>query len=107
MIKKILLAIILTCAATAAANAWKLETQRTLGNGEGKNQNVLVRCTTATGQASHQTCSLRRYAKCTRTQSGGQNCTGWQPWTDVRNPGRTFGTWQEAANACCRAHGLR
>ncbi|MDR0449248.1 MAG: hypothetical protein LBG89_02180 [Rickettsiales bacterium] len=107
MMKKILMFSVFVCSVSGGAYAWQLETQRTLGSGEGKNQNVLVKCTTASGQVSSQTCSVRRYAKCQKTSGGGKNCNGWQPWSDVRNPGRGFTTWQDAAKTCCAAKGLK
>lgn len=73
------------------------------GIGDARNQNVVVKCTTPTGQISNETCSLRRYAKC--GQNG--NCSGWDRWRDLRNTTDTYTDWQSAANACCRAKGLR
>ena len=57
-------------------------------------------------QVSNQTCSLRRYAKCTGTGAN-KKCNGWQPWKDLRNPGNQYSDWKSAASACCRAKGLR
>ena len=72
--------------------------------GEAKNQNVVVKCTTDTGKLSNQTCSLRRYAKCS---NNGKNCSGWQPWRDLRDTTKQYSDWRGAASACCRAKGLR
>lgn len=106
-LKKILFPAIALGLMTGGANAWQLESQRTLGSGQGANQNVSVKCTTAAGKVASQSCNLRRYAKCNKTASGAQSCNGWQPWTDIRNPGRGFSTWQSAADSCCRAKGLK
>jgi hypothetical protein len=90
-----------------AASAYQMDTQRTLGSGAGANQNVLVKCTTAAGKVSGQTCTLRRYAKCTTNSKGRSACSGWQPWNDIRNPGRGYSTWQDAARSCCSSKGLK
>jgi hypothetical protein len=84
------------------ANAFQMQSQRELGTGEAKNQNVVVKCTTASGGVSNQTCQLRRYAKC-----GEKNCGGWNAWKDLRNPGKSYGDWRSAAADCCAAKGLR
>ncbi|MDR2685284.1 MAG: hypothetical protein LBB23_00740 [Rickettsiales bacterium] len=107
LIKKILFPAILVVAMTTAADAWQMETQRTLGSGEGANQNVLVKCTTSAGKTSGQTCALRRYAKCAKNASGKQVCNGWNQWSDIRNPGKGYSTWQSAATECCSAKGLK
>ncbi|MCL2369301.1 MAG: hypothetical protein FWC83_01340 [Alphaproteobacteria bacterium] len=85
------------------AHAHQLVSHRELGTGPALNQNVVVRCTTITGQASNEQCQLRRHVRC----DDRGNCGGWQPWRDIRNPSREFPTWQAAADACCRAKGLR
>ncbi|MDR2770171.1 MAG: hypothetical protein LBB08_01845 [Rickettsiales bacterium] len=85
-----------------AANAFKLQSQRDLGSGEAKNQNVVVKCTTADGKVSNQTCSFRRLAKCV-----GGKCVGWQKWSELRSPGKSFDEWRDAAVDCCAAKGLR
>jgi hypothetical protein len=86
----------------APASAFQLQSQRELGKNEAKNQNVIVKCTTANGKVSSQTCALRRYAKC-----AGSKCGGWQEWKDLRNPGKSWGDWRGAAADCCAAKGLR
>ena len=89
-------------AVTFDASAFQLKSQRELGTGEGRNQNVVVRCTTAAGQVSNQTCALRRFARCV-----GDRCDGWHPWTSLRDPNTTFNDWRAAASACCQSLGLR
>ena len=84
------------------AAAFQLQSQRELGKGEAKNQNVVVKCTTANGKVSSQACALRRFAKC----SGGK-CSGWQEWKDLRNPGKSYPDWRAGAADCCAAKGLR
>ena len=84
------------------ANAFVLESEKEFGIGEARNQNVIVKCTTSTGEVSNQTCTARRFANCK-----GNACNDWQPWTNVRNPGRVYGDWRKAATACCHALGLR
>lgn len=83
-------------------NAYQKVSSNEYGTGDARNQNIVVKCTTTTGQVSNETCSLRRYAKCT-----GNNCSGWDRWRDLRNTTDTYGDWQSAATACCRAKGLR
>jgi len=97
----------LTLAAPFAANAYQLVSTKELGTMDAKNQNVVVKCTTDTGKVSTQTCALRRYAKCVPSTSGVKNCSGWQPWQDLRSPGAGFPDWQSAAAACCRDKGLK
>ncbi|MBP5364043.1 MAG: hypothetical protein J6Y49_01690 [Alphaproteobacteria bacterium] len=89
-----------------SANAYQVLSSKELGQMDAKNQNVVVKCTTDTGKVSNQTCSLRRYAKCSG-EGTTKKCPGWQPWTDLRNPGRQYSDWKTAASACCRAMGLR
>ena len=72
------------------------------GVADARNQNIVVKCTTPTGQVSSETCALRRYAKCVNNK-----CSGWNPWRDLRNTRDTYPDWQSAADACCRAKGLR
>ncbi|MDR2268943.1 MAG: hypothetical protein LBD94_02050 [Rickettsiales bacterium] len=84
------------------AFAFQMQSQRELGAGEAKNQNIVVKCTTANGGVSSQVCNLRRYAKCS-----GKSCGGWQEWKDLRNPGKSYGDWRSAAKDCCAAKGLR
>jgi len=88
------------------ARAYQVLSSKELGQNDAKNQNVVVKCTTDTGKVSNQTCSLRRYAKCTGTGAN-KKCNGWQPWKDLRNPGNQYSDWKSAASACCRAKGLR
>ena len=87
---------------TSAFGYQKLSSNE-LGSGDAKNQNIVVKCTTPTGQVSNQTCSLRRYVKCTPDGK----CNGWENWRDLRNTTDTYTTWQSAADACCRKMGLR
>lgn len=104
--KKILSIFIASFVFVCSANAYQLLSSKELGKNDAKNQNVVVKCTTDTGKLSNQTCSLRRYAKCSGTGNN-KNCSGWQPWKDLRNPSKQYSTWQSAASACCRAKGLR
>jgi len=89
------------------AQAYQLQSSRELGRDEARNQNIVVRCTTPTGGLSNQTCQLRRFARCKAAANGTRNCNGWLPWHDIRNPGPEFSDWRSAADACCRAKGLR
>jgi hypothetical protein len=100
--RKTLASCLLLLVSLSAASAFKVDSQRELGKGEAKNQNVVVKCTTATGAVSAQTCHMRRYAKCS-----GKNCNGWQEWKDLRNPGKSYGDWRAAAAECCAAQGMR
>ena len=65
--KKILTAILICGATLTTASAYQVMSSKELGKNDAKNQNVVVKCTTDTGKVSNQTCSLRRYAKCTGT----------------------------------------
>ncbi|MBQ0013501.1 MAG: hypothetical protein KBS86_02970 [Proteobacteria bacterium] len=85
-----------------AASGYQVLSSKEFGAGEAKNQNVVVKCTTDTGKLSSQTCSLRRYVKCS-----GRTCGGWQPWRDLRDTTSQYSDWRAAAAACCRAKGLR
>jgi hypothetical protein len=105
--KKLLSIVLLSVGVSGAASAYQLQSNKELGTGDAKNQNVVVACTTTTGKVSTQTCALRRYAKCADTESGGRNCAGWGPWKDVRDPDSEHGDWRGAATACCQAKGLR
>ena len=87
---------------TSFAPAYQILSSNELGTGDARNQNIVVKCTTTTGQISNQTCSLRRYIKCTNNK-----CSGWDKWRDLRNTRENYSDWQSAANACCRAKGLR
>lgn len=87
---------------TADAMAFQMQSQRELGTLEAKNQNIVVACTTVTGKLSSETCSLRRFAKCNKDK-----CDGWEPWKDLRNPGKSYTDWRAGASECCKAKGLR
>lgn len=104
--KKILLALIMITGTFCTANAYQVLSSKELGKNDAKNQNVVVKCTTDTGKISNQTCSLRRYAKCSGVGND-KRCSGWQPWRDLRNPGKEYSDWRSAASGCCRAKGLR
>ena len=104
--KKMFMTLLLLCTTICTANAYTVVSSKELGQNDAKNQNVTVKCTTDTGRTSNQTCSLRRYAKCTGTGSS-KRCSGWQPWRDLRNPSIQYSDWKSAASACCRAKGLR
>ena len=84
------------------ALAYQKISSNEFGIGDARNQNIVVKCTTPTGEISNETCSLRRYAKCINN-----NCASWDVWRDLRNTRATYQTWQDAADACCRAKGLR
>ncbi|MBQ8293884.1 MAG: hypothetical protein IJX89_00670 [Alphaproteobacteria bacterium] len=104
--KKIFLAALMIITTIASANAYQVLSSKELGKNDARNQNVVVKCTTDTGKVSNQTCSLRRYAKCSG-QGTAKKCSGWQGWRDLRNPSREYSDWKSAASACCRAKGLR
>ncbi|MBE6460990.1 MAG: hypothetical protein E7007_03765 [Alphaproteobacteria bacterium] len=104
--KKLMISLIIVLATVCTANAYQVLSSKELGQNDAKNQNVVVKCTTDTGKVSNQTCSLRRYAKCTGIGTN-KRCNGWQPWRDLRNPSKTYSDWKSAASACCRAKGLR
>ncbi len=104
--KKLLLSVIVVLSTVFTANAYQVMSSKQLGKNDAKNQNVVVKCTTDTGRTSNQTCTLRRYAKCTGTGSN-KKCSGWQPWRDLRSPNKEYASWQSAASACCRDKGLR
>lgn len=97
---------ILAVTTIASANAYQVVSSKELGKDDAKNQNVVVKCTTDLGKLSNQTCSLRRYVKCTGTGTK-KTCSGWQGWRDLRNPEKQYSDWKTAASACCRALGLR
>ena len=102
--KKLLLAAIVIGTSVCTANAYQVLSSKELGKNDARNQNVVVKCTTDTGQISNQTCSLRRYVKCTGTATTKQ-CSG--PWRDLRNPSSEYADWRSGASACCREMGLR
>lgn len=104
--KKLLSGLLILVTTVGFASAYQVISSRELGKNDAKNQNVVVKCTTPTGKVSNQTCSLRRYAKCTGTGTN-KKCNGWQPWKDLRNPTRQYSDWKGAASACCREKGLR
>ena len=100
--KKFIIISFFSCLVCSALFAFQLDSQKELGTGEAKNQNVIVKCTTSTGKISKETCTLRRYAKCKNGK-----CNGWQMWKDLRNPGKSYSEWRNAATECCIAKGLR
>ena len=100
--KKLSMILAIVLMATSA-HAYQISSSNEYGTGDARNQNMVVKCTTPTGQISNQTCSLRRYVKCT----DGKNCAGWENWRDLSNTRDTYTDWQSAADACCRAKGLR
>ena len=104
--KKLLYSLFIALAFISTANAYQLLSSKELGKNDAKNQTVVVKCTTDTGKVSNQTCTLRRYAKCSGTGTK-KKCSGWQAWQDLRNPGKKYSDWRSAASACCRAKGLR
>lgn len=104
--KKILSVFMIVFMAAGAANAYQVLSSKELGQNDAKNQNVVVKCTTDTGKLSNQTCSLRRYAKCSGIGAD-KRCGGWQAWKDLRDPSKQYSDWKAAASACCRAKGLR
>lgn len=104
--KKILLSLVIITSTICSANAYQVLSSKELGKNDAKNQNIVVKCTTDSGKISNQTCSLRRYAKCTGTGNK-KRCNGWQPWRDLRSPNTEHSSWQAAASSCCRAKGLR
>ena len=103
--KKILVSIIAVFSLVANASAYQVLTTKEFGKDDAKNQNVIVKCTTDTGKLSDETCSLRRYVKCTGKDK--KNCNSWQPWRDLRDSARTYSDWKSAASACCKKKGLR
>ena len=88
------------------ANAYKLLSSKELGRGDAENQNIVVQCTTDTGNISNKTCKLRRYIKCSGNGNA-KKCDGWQPWTDLQKPGSKYSNWRDGASQCCNAMGLR
>lgn len=104
--KRILSVLLIAITAATSASAYQVLSSKELGQNDAKNQNVVVKCTTDTGQISNQTCSLRRYVKCTGTAKT-KRCNGWQPWRDLRNPSSEYADWRSGASACCREMGLR
>lgn len=104
--KKILFSIIAVISLIANASAYTVLTTKDFGKDDAKNQNVIVKCTTDTGKISEETCSLRRYIKCTGKDAK-TDCNSWYPWRDIRNPSGSYSDWKSAASACCKRKGLR
>ena len=104
--RKFLAILVAAFVCSTSAHAYQVMSSRELGQGDAKNQNVVVKCTTELGKLSNQTCSLRRYVKCTGTGVR-KNCGAWQGWRDLRNPEKQYSDWKTAANECCRTMGLR
>lgn len=104
--KKLFGAFFMVFMIALSADAYQVLSSRELGQRDAKNQNVVVKCTTDTGKISNQTCALRRYAKCTG-EGNAKKCSGWQPWTDLKTPGKQYADWKTAASSCCRMMGLR
>ncbi len=104
--KRLLIAFGIIITTIGGASAYQVLSSKELGKGDARNQNVVVKCTTDTGKISSQTCSLRRYVKCTGTGAN-KKCNGWQAWKDLRDPAKQYSDWRSGASACCRAMGLR
>lgn len=104
--KKILFVLISTFAIVGDAFSYKVITTKEFGKGDAKNQNVIVKCTTDTGKLSDETCSLRRYVKCSGADKK-TKCDSWQPWRDLRDSTGNYSDWKSAASACCKKKGLR
>ena len=104
--KKIILSFVMILSFGANAFAYQILTTKEFGKDDARNQNVIVKCTTDTGKESNETCSLRRYAKCLGNDKKSL-CTSWQPWHDLRDPGKSYYDWKSAASACCKKKGLR
>lgn len=103
--KKILFIIITTISVFGNASAYQVLSTKEFGKDDAKNQNIVVKCTTDTGKLSSETCSLRRYAKCTGKDN--KNCNSWQPWRDLRDTSQSYSDWKAAASGCCKKKGLR
>ena len=104
--KKIFVSMIAVVALVANASAYQVLTTKDFGKDDAKNQNVIVKCTTDTGKMSEETCSLRRYVKCTGKDKK-TLCNSWYPWRDLRDPSASYSDWKSAASACCKKKGLR
>lgn len=100
--KKFLLFTFSIILGVCSANAYQKVSENEYGIGDARNQNIVVKCTTTTGQISNETCTLRRYAKCQNNR-----CSDWNKWRELRNTSDTYSDWQSGATACCRAKGLR
>ena len=103
--KKILFLLITFISICGNAFAYTVLSTKEFGKDDAKNQNVIVKCTTSSGQLSTETCSLRRYAKCVGKNN--KNCNLWQPWRDLHDTSATYSDWKSAASACCKKKGLR
>ena len=103
--KKIFFAVFGIFIIVANASAYQVISTKEFGKDDAKNQNVIVKCTTDTGKMSDETCSLRRYVKCSGKDK--KLCAAWQPWRDLRSPESTYSDWKSAASACCKKKGLR
>lgn len=104
--KRAFLSFVMILSFAANAFAYQVLSTKEFGKDDAKNQNIIVKCTTDTGKISDETCSLRRYVKC-NSKDKKTNCTSWQPWRDLRDPGKTYSDWKSAASACCKGKGLR
>ena len=104
--KKISVVFITLFALVGNAFSYQVLSTKEFGKDDAKNQNVIVKCTTDTGKLSDETCSLRRYVKCTGKDKR-TKCDSWQPWRDLRDPSGTYADWKSAASACCKKKGLR
>lgn len=104
--KRILFVLIAIVSLFGNASAYQVLSTKDFGKDDAKNQNVIVKCTTDTGKMSNETCSLRRYVKCTGADKK-SNCNSWQPWRDLRDPSGAYSDWKSAASACCKKKGLR
>jgi len=103
--KKILFLMAIITFVYGNAFGYQVLSTKEFGKDDAKNQNVVVKCTTDTGKLSTETCSLRRYIKCTGKDK--KNCTLWQPWRDLRDTNSSYADWKSAASACCKKKGLR
>ena len=103
--KKTFIAFVAFLSIILNASAYQVLSTKEFGKNDAKNQNIIVQCTTDTGKTSSETCSLRRYVKCSGKDK--TNCNSWQPWRDLRNPSATYADWKTAASACCKKKGLR
>ena len=104
--KKILLIFAMIISVCGDSFAYQVLTTKEFGQGDAKNQNIIVKCTTDTGKVSEETCSLRRYVKCLGKDKKSL-CTSWYPWRDLRDTSATYHDWKSAASACCKKKGLR
>ena len=104
--KKIFFSALAVVSLFASASGYTVLSTKDFGKDDAKNQNVIVKCTTDTGKISDETCSLRRYVKCTGKDKK-TNCNSWQPWRDLRDPSGSYSDWKSAASACCKKKGLR